>query len=171
MPAESYPRYSRRSSPCRRRGYASRDPTYPMIPHTWNPFLRALASSFAGLFSACPRSSFLRNPPENEKARLSAELSGDESRDPTTEAVRSFLGFCLDEDADHRLRPGRANHHAPAGREALDLLAKRRRHLLRTYRNVGLRLRQLPHPGGELAKGASALAESPAEEQSADQAV
>jgi hypothetical protein len=27
-----------------------------MIPHTWNPFLRALASSFAGLLSASPRS-------------------------------------------------------------------------------------------------------------------
>src|ERR1019366_1434279 len=33
MPAESYPRYSRRPSPSSRMGEASRGPTYPIIPH------------------------------------------------------------------------------------------------------------------------------------------
>ena len=33
MPAESYPRYSSRSRPCRRSSLQGRDPTYPTIPH------------------------------------------------------------------------------------------------------------------------------------------
>src|SRR5688572_5002865 len=33
MPAESYPRYSRRFKPSMRRGAASFDPTYPTMPH------------------------------------------------------------------------------------------------------------------------------------------
>src|SRR6185503_7052329 len=35
MPAESYPRYSSLRSPSTITGTASRDPTYPTIPHMW----------------------------------------------------------------------------------------------------------------------------------------
>ena len=73
---------------------------------------------------------FPENLPENENARLQPSSRETRARDPTTEAFRGFLGFGLDEDPDDGLGSGRANHDAPANREAVDLVLEGRRNLL-----------------------------------------
>src|SRR5918994_5878974 len=86
-PEESYPRYSRRSSPWNRSGLHSRDPTYPMIPHTtWTS---------------------LRNAEEPGGPSVGlAELLGYQGRDATTQTFGLLLRFRLGEHPNDGLGAG-----------------------------------------------------------------
>src|SRR5919109_2707735 len=113
MPAESYPRYSRRSSPCSSRSFAVLEPTYPMIPHTRQPLWPPYSGSRPDPPALGLDARFVPCRPFKKQARpASAELSQHESLDPSTQSPGNLEGFGLGEDADHGLGPRGAHEHA-----------------------------------------------------------
>src|SRR5581483_9871127 len=141
MPAESYPRYSRRRSPSSRSGFASRSPTYPMIPHIPTALL---STPTGGNPSEKRVEPGFRAP--SRRCDESAELLGDERGDPSTEAFGLLIRRRLGEHADDGLGAGGADEHTARSVELavdpLDLLRQRRRkrppraprHVLRALR-------------------------------------
>src|SRR5437660_7564521 len=161
IPAESYPRYSRRSRPLRRSSLLARCPTYPMMPHT----LKLL--SYPPLPGETTSPDFRTRPLRTARARLfspplrrdrSAELSSYESRDPSTEFLRFSSGLGFGKDADYRLRAGWAHQDSPAVGEfrvqELDLGEHRLRKLEPRHAYVVLRLGVAGHHGGRLGERA-----------------
>src|SRR3954469_17708851 len=147
MPAESYPRYSRRFSPCRSSGLEARLPTYPMIPHIREPPSPSRKQQSPAEWTP--------SPPRDG----SAELSSDERRDASTGLLCRSRVFCLCEDANQGLRARRAPQDAPAPApfpvQTLDLRHDGGRQLLVGDPDVLLRLRPPRHDGGEPAERAA----------------
>src|SRR5579875_17074 len=137
IPAESYPRNSRRSRPAISRSFEGRPPTYPMIPHIpAYPSFPAPERPRARLSSA----------PASER---SAELFLEERGNASTGISRLLLILRLREDAHNRLRPRGPDEHPAAapelGVEPLDRRADGGGHRLRRDADVGLRLREAGH--------------------------
>src|SRR5579884_2326100 len=105
IPAESYPRNSRRSRPAISRSFEGRPPTYPMIPHIpAYPSFPAPERPRARLSSA----------PASER---SAELFLEERGNASTGISRLLLILRLREDAHNRLRPRGPDEHPAAAPE------------------------------------------------------
>src|SRR5581483_6953601 len=152
MPAESYPRYSRRRSPSSRSGFASRSPTYPMIPHIPTALL---STPTGGNPSEKRVEPGFRAP--SRRCDESAELLGDERGDPSTEAFGLLIRRRLGEDADDGLGAGGADEHAARSVELavdpLDLLRQRgRKRPARAPRHVLRALRIPLHHRGRLGE-------------------
>src|SRR5829696_5420380 len=151
-----------------RSGLAALGPTYPMIPHT-RDLLEWLAPRFASPSKTHKSPAFER---PLLRGRL-AELSTNESRDPSTERGRFLLVFGLCEDPDQRFGPRWANQdpgppiELPI--ERLHLGKQVVRELSNLYRKVLLDLREPGHDRSSL--GESSALEGAAEEQRGGQPV
>src|SRR5436309_100771 len=111
MPAESYPRYSSRRNPPSSSGFASRPPTYPMIPHI-STFLLSVAGHRKPPGKGATNASSPAMRPSRSVAGGSAELLDHERGDPSTEGFRLLLRRSLREHADDGLGARGPHEHA-----------------------------------------------------------
>src|SRR5688500_104095 len=139
-----------------------------MIPHTRKPLPcppgsrpdYLCSSTCSG--SLCFQKSFGKNEPG-----CLAELSPNESRDPTTEALCGLFRFRLREHPDDRLRAGGPHEHTgrvaePVG-DPRNLVEEARRQVTAADRDVFLCLREAGHDGRELRERAALVADRAAE--------
>src|SRR4051794_18272414 len=132
MPAESYPRYSRRSSPATRRSLQGRLPTYPTMPH-----MKAVQGTAGGADA------------------LLRELLRHHVRKAPCDLVGLVLRRGLDHDPDEGLRARGTEEHPSASLEcrgfALDRASDRigsRDGLAVDHADVDERLREPVHRNG-----------------------
>src|SRR5215207_3590953 len=151
-----------------RSGFAALGPTYPMIPHT-RDLLRRSLPRFASPSKTHKSPAFERPP---LRGRL-AELSTNESRDPSTEGGRFLFVFGLCEDPDQRFGPRWANQDpCPPVELPIERLHLRKqvvRELSNLHPKVLLDLREPGHDRRSLNEGSTL--EGATEEQRGGQPV